>query len=60
VIEIFAGKFTKDQILWEIPLVELNQLVHVYLRRQGNICRRRGSVDALDERFDALCAVYGK
>jgi hypothetical protein len=57
---MLAGKFTKDQILWEIPLVELNQLVHVYLRRHGNICRRRGSIDALDEEFDALCATYAK
>jgi hypothetical protein len=59
-IEIFAGKFTKHEIMWEIPLVELNQLIHAYLRRQGNVCRRRGSMDALDEGFDALCATYAK
>jgi hypothetical protein len=46
--------------MWELPLVELNQLVHVHLQRQGNACRRRGSMDALDEEFDALCDLYGK
>jgi hypothetical protein len=46
--------------LWIIPLVQLNQLVHVHLHRQGLTCRRRGSMDALDEEFDALCDLYGK
>lgn len=57
---MFAGKFTKHQILWEIPLVELNQLIHAYLRRQGNVCRRREAIDALDQEFDALCAIYAR
>jgi hypothetical protein len=60
VIEIFGGKFTREEIMWQIPLVELNQLVHVHLHRQGNACRRRGSIDALDEEFDALCATYAR
>jgi hypothetical protein len=58
-MEIFGGKFGRDAILWEIPLVELNQMVHVHLHREGNICRRRGKMDALDQEFDALCATYG-
>jgi hypothetical protein len=60
VIEIFGGKFTRDEILWEIPLVQLNQLVHSYLHRQGNACRRRVSIDALDQAFDALCKTFAR
>jgi hypothetical protein len=59
-IAIFAGKFTKHEIMWEIPLVELNQLAHVYLIRKGCVCRRRDTIDALDKEFDALCLTYAR
>jgi hypothetical protein len=59
-IEIFAGKFTKEQIMWEIPIVELNQLAHAYLVRKGCVCRRRTSIDALDKEFGALCRTYAR
>jgi hypothetical protein len=60
VIEIFAGKYSRHEILWEIPLVQLNQLIHAHLHREGNACRRRVSIDALDKEFDALCATYAR
>jgi hypothetical protein len=58
-MEIFAGKFSRHEILWEIPLAELNQLVHVHLHRQGATCRRRSTIDALDDEFDAFCTSLG-
>ena len=57
-IEAFSGKLSREQILWEIPLAEMNQLVHVHLYRQGAVCRRRGQIDSLDEKFDALCLAF--
>jgi len=55
---VFGKRFTRKQILWEIPLAELNQLVHVHLFRNGKVCRWRGDTDRLEDEFDSLCAKF--
>jgi len=53
-----GDKFTRDEIMWEIPLCQLNQIVHAQLCYNGATCRRSGAIDLIDSRFAALSFDY--
>ncbi len=57
-MHIFGKHFTRNQILWDIPLAQLNQLVHVHLFRNGAVCRWKGDSARLEDDFDSLCAKF--
>jgi hypothetical protein len=49
---------TRDEVLWEMPLPELNQMLHAYYHMEGRDTRKPQKRSALQEKLARLTSLF--